>query len=392
MLPGAVSSPRPPWRWRNATLLCVVACIAVTMVMQLVFFTYSMSCDSTQFVRQLVGTPVTGLIRASDAYCTMETCFDISRCPQDPKEFKLYVYPDGPPVMGHNGHHFTKIREALKNSPFRTEDPTTACLFFPNFDTTCGSGSTGVAKNWFVTRRLRSLPFWNEGKNHFVVEHNDRDSMEYVADQAIVLKTSFRDRYYRTGFDIAFPMDFYPKCGFNQSRQTKPVNERRLLAFFQGSRTTPMRAKILNLHNGEDIIATFRRSWPYCESMEDAVFSLNPRGNGLHTHRTLEILAAGSIPVNIVDHYVFPFSELVDWKTFSVHVPEHMIERIPEILEAISPEKRRQLQKKAVHVFQKYFSTKAKQLHWSMKIIRSRLYQNVSLWDTTDLAVFSKPS
>lgn len=34
-------------------------------------------------------------------------------------------------------------------------------------------------------------------------------------------------------------------------------------------------------------------------------------------------MAAGAIPVIVVDHYTLPYSEILDWENFSIRVPEH---------------------------------------------------------------------
>eukprot|EP01138_Halocafeteria_seosinensis_P004495 gb/GECG01004598.1/.p1 GENE.gb/GECG01004598.1/~~gb/GECG01004598.1/.p1 ORF type:complete len:428 (+),score=30.25 gb/GECG01004598.1/:1-1284(+) len=386
---GCLGCCRCQCRWVVVCLLLlgIIVVVSFEIVVTLERFT----CDHFPSLQQMAGVPIAGVPRTGSSQCSMESCFDRAKCPQDPRDFKVYLYPEGPSVIGIEENHFLRIRDALEKSPYRTDDPNKACLYFPNFDMTCGSGTTSTTTNWWVTKRLRDLPYWGNGLNHFVIEHNDRDSLEYVADNAIVWKTSFRDRFYRVGFDVAFPMDFYPTCRFNTTGRTKTADERKLLAFFQGRRTAPVRAKVHQLHNGKDIISIWGSSKPYCKYLEDAVFGLNPRGNGLHTHRTLEIFAAGAIPVNIVDHYVLPFSEVLDWNTFSVNIPEHRVWDVPKILRSITPEQRRKLQKKALYVYHKFFDTKAKQVDVALEIIKSRIYNSSTLPFQTDFSRMTNP-
>ena len=57
--------------------------------------------------------------------CTMERCFDFSRCSGRP--FKVYVYPEDDNVPLSSS--YSKILSAIKDSRFFTEVPEQACVF-----------------------------------------------------------------------------------------------------------------------------------------------------------------------------------------------------------------------------------------------------------------------
>jgi len=47
-------------------------------------------------------------------------------------------------------------------------------------------------------------------------------------------------------------------------------------------------------------------------------------------------MGCGCIPVIIGDKYVLPFSELIDWKEFSITIPENRVEEVASILQRVA--------------------------------------------------------
>lgn len=100
--------------------------------------------------------------------CTMETCFDFSKCYE---HFLVYVYPPEPvnslgatPPISAN---YQKILTAITESRYYTSDPEKACLFVLAIDTLDrDSLSEDLVRN--VPQRLQRLPYWNNGKNHII--------------------------------------------------------------------------------------------------------------------------------------------------------------------------------------------------------------------------------
>lgn len=101
-------------------------------------------------------------------HCTMETCFDFSKCYDD---FLVYVYPPEPlnslgatlPVSA----NYQKLLTAITESRYYTADPERACLFVLAIDTLDrDSLSEDMARN--VPQRLQRVPHWNNGRNHII--------------------------------------------------------------------------------------------------------------------------------------------------------------------------------------------------------------------------------
>jgi hypothetical protein len=60
-------------------------------------------------------------------------CFNLTRCGDSPAAFRIHVYDDHPDEE--KSEVFRKIFDVLKSSPYFTDDPDKACLFFSGVDT-----------------------------------------------------------------------------------------------------------------------------------------------------------------------------------------------------------------------------------------------------------------
>lgn len=69
----------------------------------------------------------------------------------------------------------------------------------------------------------------------------------------------------------------------------------------------------------------------YADSLAAAPFALCPRGRGPGSVRLFEAMQMGRVPVIISDEWVYP--DRVEWRAFSITVPERNISHIPGILD-----------------------------------------------------------
>jgi hypothetical protein len=64
------------------------------------------------------------------------------------------------------------------------------------------------------------------------------------------------------------------------------------------------------------------------------------------------VLAAGSIPVVLNDHYVLPFDDLVPWLEVAIVVPEEHLLRLPLLLAQVTGPERAAMQRKGRFVYE----------------------------------------
>ena len=138
--------------------------------------------------------------------CTMETCFDASKCLSG---FKVYVYPSK--TTDKVSSTYRTVLDVIRNSSYYTQDPTRACLFVPNLDTLDRDPKSREFV-WAIGRKIKSLSHWNHGTNHLIFNlfsgkyPNYEENLFFDTGQAILARASASVHTYRTGFDVSFPL------------------------------------------------------------------------------------------------------------------------------------------------------------------------------------------
>jgi len=361
----------------------------------------------------------------NQSHCTMERCFDFSKCTGRP--FKVYVYPEDDNIPPSSS--YSKIISAIKDSKFYTADAELACAFVLSLDTLDrDSLSQDYVRN--MQSRLDQLHHWNNGLNHIVFNLYSGTWPSYTEDlgfnigRAMLAKASISTENYRPGFDISLPLfhKHHPERGGapgTVSNNNFPVTNKYLVAF-KGKRYvhgigSDTRNSLHHLHNGEDVVmvttckhgknwremmderceednAEYDR-WDYENLLSNSTFCLVPRGRRLGSFRFLETLQAGCLPVILSNGWQLPFDEVIDWSSASFSIDERQLLQVPEILHAVTgPEVFRRRQQTQV-IWETYLSSVQNIVLTSLNILQDRVHPHLArsakLWNSRPGALWT---
>uniref|UniRef100_A0A2P2IWK1 Exostosin GT47 domain-containing protein n=1 Tax=Rhizophora mucronata TaxID=61149 RepID=A0A2P2IWK1_RHIMU len=296
------------------------------------------------------------------------------------RSFKIYVYPHRPddpfahallPVNSEPGGNYASesyFKKALMKSHFITKNPTKADLFFMPFsiarlrhDPRIGVLSIQDFIRDYIFNISQKYPYWNrtDGADHFYVAchsvgRSAMEKTEKVKFNAIQVVCS--SSYFLSGYiphkDTSLPQ-IWPRKGEPQELAS---SKRKKLAFFAGSVNSPVREKLLELwRNDSEIYAHFGRlKTPYTDELLGSKFCLHVKGFEVNTARIADALYYGCVPVVIANHYDLPFTDILNWKSFSVVVATLDIPLLKKILQGISFDQYLMLQKNVLEA-RKYF-------------------------------------
>ncbi|KAK9043566.1 hypothetical protein V6N11_071902 [Hibiscus sabdariffa] len=292
------------------------------------------------------------------------------------KSFKIFVYPHKPddpfanvllPVdFDPQGHYASELyfKKALFNSHFITKDPNEADLFYMPFsiadmrhDPRIGPEGLQDFIKSYIFNISSKYPFWNRtgGADHFYVACHSisriaMDKAVEAKENAIQLVCS--STYFVTSYfphkDVSLPQ-IWPKEGDPKSLVSSKRNQ---LAFFAGQVNSPVRAVLLkHWVNDTEIFAHFGRlESDDGEEQLRSKFCLHVKGFEVNTARVTDALHYGCVPVILANHYDLPFTDILNWRSFSVVVHYVDIPVLKKILQGISFEELSWLQNNVLKV------------------------------------------
>ncbi|QCD97996.1 glucuronyl/N-acetylglucosaminyl transferase EXT2 [Vigna unguiculata] len=296
------------------------------------------------------------------------------------KQLKVYVYEEGEAPVFHNGPcksiysmEGNFIHGIEMNEKFRTRDPEKAHVFFLPFSVAMlvqfvyvrDSHDFGPIKKTvtdYINVISERYPYWNRslGADHFYLACHDwgpetSRSVPNLRDNSIrVLCNANTSEGFKPSKDVSLPEINLQSGSINGLIGGPSASKRPLLAFFAGGLHGPVRPVLLEHWENKDEDMKVQKYLPkgvsYYEMLRKSRFCLCPSGYEVASPRVVEAIYTGCVPVLISDHYVPPFSDVLNWKSFSVEVSVEEIPKLKEILLSISPRQYIRMQRRVVQV------------------------------------------
>lgn len=317
---------------------------------------------------------------------------DQTRCSLD-KPFTVYVYKDDVIPVRYPSD-IADIEAVLKMTSSWTDAPTKACLFL------CVIGpSQSVVDNEDISDRLSSLPYWNDGLNHILVDIPEVGSISPTV-------TNFSSALFAKGMSLnTFGLDFThiitPPVPHSRTKLASPAlyrSSQTHILYFEGESTEVIsmawlesklllslnfNVKFTCRHAGGVIHNGYDGEWGLCtdrnqrlRNCADSRFSLvlgAPHTSAITYIRVIEALQCGAVPV-IVGVKRLPFDNVIQWNKAGILLPVLSSPRdLNTLLKSFQPETVMEYRRQGQFLHETYFSSRMAVLHTIVAILRSRL-------------------
>ncbi|KMT18968.1 hypothetical protein BVRB_2g030660 [Beta vulgaris subsp. vulgaris] len=299
------------------------------------------------------------------------------------KRFKIFTYKEGEEPLFHRGpmndiysiegQMIDELTEVSK-SHFITQNPNEALAYFIPVSITSIIRYVYRPYTNYSRERLQNVvadyirvvserySYWNisNGADHFLVSCHDWAPDVSAAHPKLfkhfirVLCNANVTEGFHPSRDVSLPEIFIPwgKLGPPMINQT-PRN-RRILAFFAGGPHGDVRKSLFEHWKDKDksvqVFGYLPNGENYSVFMAQSKYCLCPSGWEVASPRIVESIYTGCVPVIISDNYTLPFSDVLDWSKFSVHVPVANIPEIKKILQGISTRRYLDMHKRVLQV------------------------------------------
>ncbi|XP_010543482.1 PREDICTED: probable glycosyltransferase At5g03795 [Tarenaya hassleriana] len=283
------------------------------------------------------------------------------------KQFKIFVYKEGEPPLFHDGPcksiysmEGNFIYQMETDTRFRTTDPDRAHAFYLPLsvvkmvryvyerDSHDFSPIRKTVRD-YIDLVDGKYPYWNRsiGADHFILSCHDWGpeasfSHPQLGENSIrALCNANTSERFKPRKDVSIP-EINLRTGTLTGLVGGPSPSRRpILAFFAGGVHGPVRPILLKHWENRDEDVRVHKYLPkgtsYSDMMRNSKFCICPSGYEVASPRIVEALYSGCVPVLINEGYVPPFSDVLNWRSFSVVVPVEEIPNLKKILMGISP-------------------------------------------------------
>ncbi len=349
--------------------------------------------------------------------CNHFNCFDVYRCGNHENGIDLneelisvYIYPsinyidsNQRSISSPISQQFWQLLKAITDSPYYTSNPNNACLFIPNIDF-LNQNNVRLEES---SQILASLSHWNQkGTNHLIFNmisgsFPDYDTrLDVNVGNAIIAGAGFDSWTYRPTFDV--PIPFYSTFSDQKFDENSVLAKKRkwFIVCAQIDSVSPLAEQILiqlESQNSDNIIVlgnecssnsnTNDTHFKMCNNrrkievnypliLTESTFCLIMKTAILGHPILSDSLMSGCIPVIIIDNYILPFEEKIDWKRFSIRIWEHSLHNLFDILKSFSQNKIIEMREQTVFIWKSYFSSMKTIGMTTLKIINERIFPN----------------
>ena len=314
--------------------------------------------------------------------------FDNTKCPLD-QPFAVYVYRHEIVPLKYPSD-VIDIEVLLKETNSWTDIPSKACLFV------CVVGPLPMdIEVDDMDRRLDSLPYWNSGINHVLID------IPEVGQKPSAI-TNFSSILVANGLllDLNLLHILTPPVPYSQIPIVPPPlyqSVRAHILYFEGQSSTSVpiawldpdilqdlkfNVKFTCKHPGGVIRGNFGEEWGLCTPQDqrlrkctDSMFTLvlvAPYASAITYTRLTEALRCGAVPV-IVGARRLPFDSVINWNKAAILLPKLISPHaLSSLLTSFQPETIIDYRRQGRFLHETYFSSRKAVLYTISAILRSR--------------------
>ncbi|KAF5195928.1 Xylogalacturonan beta-1,3-xylosyltransferase [Thalictrum thalictroides] len=266
------------------------------------------------------------------------------------KLFKIFVYEEGELPLFHNGPckniysmegFFINFMETDKR--FRTRDPDSAHVYFLPFSVVMILQYLfhPIIRDKYVLGRTISdyvriiserYPYWNRslGADHVMLSCHDWGPRatwyvpELYFNSIRVLCNANTSERFNPRKDASFPEINHVTGEISGLIGGNLRFNSSILAFFAGNVHGRIRPALLQHWKEKDEDVRVYEKLPegidYKEMMQKSKYCICPSGWEVASPRIVEAIYAECVPVLISQHYILPFSDVINWDSFSIQI------------------------------------------------------------------------
>lgn len=303
---------------------------------------------------------------------SMNNCFDYSRCPLS-SPFSIYLYDND----DRRDSNSSAIISAIKSVIRTTKDPYSACIF------------VFVVPNHVDSSFLKSLKYWNEGRNHLLINQYTHDLFsDLKTESAILVQSTFK--LFRRDFDMVAFFDGQ-KLPSGELSPACPARRKYLASgtfFVSGNKDAiGILRKLERVVGEEGFKFSFQESKnnpkPNTQLLKESTFYVilitsnsDTESSFSISHQLVTSLKTGAIPVILGGNFIrLPYDEVIDWRKAAILLPIERTTELYLVLKSFSDPDILEMKRWGMMFYERYLKDLSANIQTIMAIIRTKRLQ-----------------